>query len=802
MKLILQFITHLLFTLLTPYFLFGQSVTDSLLHSDNNKERKTVGLVLSGGGAKGIAHLGVIKVLEENGIPIDYITGTSMGAIVGGFYAAGYTSDELESFLRDPAFQVWVSGQIDPDDEFYFGRQERGAEWINFNIELDSNYTVSWDPTIVKDASLNFALSARLYKASFKANYDFDSLSIPFRCVGSDIFERKAITIKSGSIERGMRASMAVPLAFRPIKIDDKYLFDGGVYNNIPVDVMKEEFAPDMVIAVNLGAHDMIEEYPYENDSELVKGNVLKYIIMNNTYPEKDINLKKDVYLGLPVDEFSSADFTPVDTLMKIGYEYTLSQIDNIKTMYGDTQPKVQVKVSQYDSLFNPEAKDISYVELSDNLTFNQRLFLRNIIKPNRRKDTSIDELLERYNMLISNNYFNNIDAYFYYDSIDFNPRLHLDVTPNKKLRVGVGGNIASRNIGQAYLNGQFSVFTRSLNTVKLNAFAGAFYSSLKAEVESMYAKEIPFSLGAEFILNRWSYANAQELIFEPRDKLNLFRGDNYSGIKGSFATGRKSKITAFGGYFWNDDKYDQIIIVTDSSTDQSIPIDLIGKEKLKGWTYGLTWESNTLNTKTFPTRGRHFKVSAKNIIGESNFKIQLGQILEQTWERDWYTIQAQYEQYFPMKFFTLGVRGHAAYSTYEGSITLPSSLANSLAYYPLLDSKSLFLDGFRSPMFIAGGLKLIKELWSPSLQLHLEGHFFHSHIKYETKEGEFVPTVVKGDYLDFSDMDFAAAASVVYSSPIGPFSLSINHYNEEDHNFMILFNLGILLYNKKILEQ
>ncbi|WP_044204182.1 patatin-like phospholipase family protein [Flammeovirga sp. OC4] len=781
---------------------YCQSVTDESAFPKKDKNRKSVGLVLSGGGAKGIAHVGVIKVLEENGIPIDYITGTSMGAIVGGFYAAGYTSSEIEAFMRDPDFQAWVSGQIDPDDEFYFGRQQQGAEWINFNIELDSNYSVVWDPTIIKDATLNFALSARLYKASHDANYNFDSLSIPFRCIGSDIFERKAVTIKEGQLERAIRASMAVPLVFKPIKINDKYLYDGGVYNNLPVDVMKSDFNPDMVIVVNLGANDMLEEYPYENDEELVKGNVLKYIVMNNTYPEEDIDLTKDVYLGVPVDDYSAADFTPVDTLLSIGYNFASSKIDQISEMYGEDQPRAIPRKSSFDNLFTPNIKEINFVELNNDLSFNQRLFVRNIVKPNRRKSTSVDELLSGYNMLISNNYFSDIDAYFYYDSLDLDPRLHIDVTPNKKLRVGVGGNIASRNIGQAYISGQFSIFTQSLNTVKLNAFAGAFYSSFSAEIESMFAKEIPFSVSGEFILNRWNYANAQELIFEQRDKLNLLRKDNYAGLKACFATGRKSKLTAFGGYTFNEDKYDQIVVIADSTTGQGVPIDLIGNEKLDGWIFGLKWESNTLNAQKFPTKGRYFKISAKNILTYNRFNLMLNSAVNQSWNRDWYTLQAEYEQYFPMKIFTLGVKGHAAYSNYTESVTISASLANSMAYYPLLDSKSHFFEAFRSPRFLAGGLKIIRPLWSESFNVQLEGHAFHSTVKYVKGDTPLFPVVQEKSFWDFSDMDYALAASLVYNSPIGPFSLSINHYNVEDHNFMVLINLGILIYNKRMMEE
>ncbi|OHX68079.1 patatin-like phospholipase family protein [Flammeovirga pacifica] len=787
-------------------FLFTSLVTFSQSSSDNSqstppKKRKTVGLVLSGGGAKGIAHITVIKVLEEYGIPIDYITGTSMGAIVGGFYAAGYTSDELELFIRDPLFQDWISGKVNIEDQFYFGRQERGAEWVNFNIEYDSIYGLSWDPTMIPTGLLNYNLSARLYKRSKEINYDFDSLDIPFRAVVSDIFERKAIAVGKGELMNAIRGSMAVPLIFSPVKIDDKYVYDGGIYNNIPVDIMKEEFNPDMVIAVNLGAHDMFEEYPYDRDEELVKGNVLKFIVMNNVYP-KDLDDKKDIYLGVPVDEYSAADFTPVDSLLAIGDRFARTMIDSVVKVYGEDQPKVKPRPSRFNSLFDPDEKVISHVDLGDNLSFGQRLFVRNIVKPNRRKKASMDDLYNGYSMLLSNNYFNNLDAYFYYDSLDEDPKLHIDVFPNKKVRLGVGGNIASRNIGQFYINTQFNVFTRSLNTVSLNAMGGSFYNSVKFEVESLYAKQLPFSLGAEFIHNRWNYANASELIFEKRNSLNVLRKDNYFGGKISTAMGRKFKFTGFGGYFWNNDNYDQVYLVDVDSSGTQVSANLIGHDKHNGLTTGLLWESNTLNRKQFADEGRHVKVSGKYIWSENIYDIFFTQKTSANEDRNWYTLQAQYEEYFNLKFLTLGVRGHATWSNYEASFSTPSTLANSPIYYPLVDSKTIFNSSFRGPRFFAGGIKLIKSLFTPNFKLSLEGHAFTTDTRYSSDKNEIIPNVKKYTFFSKETMDYASSAALIYHSPIGPLSISASHYSEDDFNLLFLFNIGIIMHNKRILEE
>ena len=154
---------------------------------------QSVAVVLSGGGAKGMAHIGVLKALEENNIPIDYIAGTSMGAIVGGMYACGFTIDEMIEHFNSEEFAIWLSGEIEEEYQFYYKRDDNDAEWINARFDIDTVISPRFVPTsIISPVQMDFAFLKFFSRPSAACGYDFDKLMIPFRCVASNIEDNQA----------------------------------------------------------------------------------------------------------------------------------------------------------------------------------------------------------------------------------------------------------------------------------------------------------------------------------------------------------------------------------------------------------------------------------------------------------------------------------------------------------------------------------------------------------------------------------------------------------------------------------
>ena len=207
-------------------------------------EGPKIGLVLGGGGAKGAAEVGVLKVLEKYGIKPDYIVGTSIGSIVGGLYAAGYSAAELETMFQT---QEWLTLLTDRSCTFANEPYKvvDGVTYI-FGFPIIDRQAIGLG--VMKGSSIEHMLDSM---TSAKGCKDFASLKIPFSCVAADIRSGKEVILHEGSVAKAMRASMAIPGVFKPVEIDNHMLVDGGMLNNLPVDVCRKMGA-DIIIAVDL----------------------------------------------------------------------------------------------------------------------------------------------------------------------------------------------------------------------------------------------------------------------------------------------------------------------------------------------------------------------------------------------------------------------------------------------------------------------------------------------------------------------------------------------------------------------
>jgi len=278
-----------------------------------NSKRLRIGLVLSGGGARGFAHIGVLKVLEENNIPIDYIVGTSMGSIVGGVYALGLTPEDIETVVTgihwDKVFDDFARRSTNRfrrklDKYDFFGIKRIGITRGGLKLP----------PGIIEGQQIELALD-RLAYPGFGIE-DFDKLSIPYRAIATDIETGKPFIIKDGNIARAMRASMSIPGALPAITIDGKLLVDGGIANNIPVDVVRRMGA-DIVIVVDVSE-------PLADKEEIQSGidvtGQLTTIMTRRVADQQLATLNDSDILIIPAEkDISSSDFNKYPVLISAG---------------------------------------------------------------------------------------------------------------------------------------------------------------------------------------------------------------------------------------------------------------------------------------------------------------------------------------------------------------------------------------------------------------------------------------------------------------------------------------------------
>ena len=282
---------------------------------DSIPGRKKVGVVLSGGGAKGMAHIGVLKVLEEAGIPVDVITGTSMGSIIGGLYAIGYNANSLDSVVRKQDWSYVITDKEDLRNQSLSDRSKQYKYVISTGISF-SKKNKSGDGGIIKGKNL-----AELFGqlcTGYTDSLDFTKdLKIPFACVATNIIDNSEVDFHSGRLPQAMRASMAIPAAFAPVRLGDKVLVDGGLKNNYPADIAKEMGA-DIIIGVT------VQGDPKKADD--IKGTIgiLSQIVDVNCKNKLEENLAMtDLHLQINTTGYGTASFSSVaiDTLVRRGEE-------------------------------------------------------------------------------------------------------------------------------------------------------------------------------------------------------------------------------------------------------------------------------------------------------------------------------------------------------------------------------------------------------------------------------------------------------------------------------------------------
>lgn len=302
---------HLLcFTVLLVFNgIFNESEAFQQVRTAN--DRPKIGLVLSGGGAKGMAHVGVIRAMEKAGIRPDYVVGTSMGSVVGGLYAMGYSSDELEQIIRSIDWDLIISNRVGFETVAFEEKEYYNRYLLEFPIR---NGKISLPSGLIEGQMLSEVLQYYTWPARKYRN--FDEFPIPFRCIATDISSGKPIAFKEGYLHDALRSSIAIPTAFTAFQLDSTMVVDGGVVNNFPVDVVREMGA-EFVIGVNVSDEDFIRAEKLEGFAA-----ILMQLSMAESLSKTAENIKQtNIYIKPDLGPYGTASFDDFDAILKIGDE-------------------------------------------------------------------------------------------------------------------------------------------------------------------------------------------------------------------------------------------------------------------------------------------------------------------------------------------------------------------------------------------------------------------------------------------------------------------------------------------------
>ena len=309
-------------------FLFILMLSASFLLQAQNDTirppRLKVGVVLGGGGAKGAAHIGALKYIEEMGIPVDYVAGTSMGSIIGGFYAMGYTPDELSQLIANMNWSQYIGNKIDRPMMSEEMRQRNSTLLLQVPFSHENLFDRDPNATFISQlpsAYVNNSSLINLFNdlcVGYQEEMDFNDLPIPFACVATDMITGDEVVLRSGSVPTAMRASMAIPGVFSPVTIGDKVLVDGGLVNNFPADVLREMGA-DIIIGIEVTSTKNITA----NDLKSLPQVFARLLVTSTSAKRTENRQMCDVHIIPDISGFGMLSFTPeaIDTLVDRGYK-------------------------------------------------------------------------------------------------------------------------------------------------------------------------------------------------------------------------------------------------------------------------------------------------------------------------------------------------------------------------------------------------------------------------------------------------------------------------------------------------
>ena len=328
------------------------------LQMDHHRQRYPVLLALSGGGARGLTVVGILRAFEEKGIEVKAVAGTSIGGIIGGLYASGYTPDELSEIVTDLDFNAFFSNSPSRTSMLLTRRQERDRHLLSIRFD-------GLRPVIPRGLTAGQKLTSLITELTTKASYqsgaEFSRLSIPFKTICTDIVSGQEVVLDSGSIADAMRATMAFPLAFTGLEDENRVLMDGGMVTPIPVALVKGmENSKYPVVAINTASRLLPKE---ELITPVDIANQVTSIMTADQLAEQ---LKQaDFVINPPIDDFVSSDFKHKDSLIAIGYSSGLKAADSIIELISRESSSVEYPIGQVTvSGLTPEGQGIIHDRL------------------------------------------------------------------------------------------------------------------------------------------------------------------------------------------------------------------------------------------------------------------------------------------------------------------------------------------------------------------------------------------------------------------------------------------------------
>lgn len=743
-------------------------------------QSQKIGLVLSGGGATGMAHVGVLKALEEYGIKVDYITGTSAGALIGSLYAAGYSPEQIESFILSDDFQLMAKGGNLPQQGFLLRKEEAHAGMFSLAFSKDSLLKKSLPTSFVSSSYLDFTMLKLLGIRSSQLDNDFNKLFVPFRCVASDISKKESVVFSSGSLNEAVRASMTYPFYLKPLEVDNVLLFDGGLYNNFPADIMYQDFSPDYIIGSNVSYNASAP------DADDLIGQLTNMLVSHTDF---DLPCEEG-FIIIPNTNVSSFSFDDAEKAILDGYTSTINVIDSLLTNIQQlsTKQEIQARRNQFLeqlTIKEPNIRSVVIDSRGDRAPYARKAMIRS----NKHERLELEKIERRYYRLYATP---QID--FIYPTLELRPdssyNLHLNVRKSKDFKVDVGGHVSSRPVNTGYLGLTYQTTGSVLTSTKLESYFGKFYGSAKASFKLDLPLVFPFSTNAYFAINRWDYFRSFATFFEDVQPSFLVQNEMYAGVRLDLPVGNNMITSIDGRGFQIDDRYYQ--------TQQFTNKDTADVTHLDGLSASWSITQNSLNRKQFANSGHFFRLKFRYVYGDeqslSGSTSPNSYYNEKT--HSWINLSLEYQSFIVDEpVFHFGIHGKMVFNSQSLFSNYTASLLSMTEFSLVPDAKTYFLPEYRSPQFIGLGFNAIFTI-KRKFDIRFDGYYYQPFIRLDVDANgnQSYSKPFKGDVL-------MGSASLIYNSFIGPLRVTTNFFPNQDQPVTFQMSLGYILFNERAIR-
>lgn len=746
--------------------------------------RESVGLVLSGGGAKGIAHVGVIKALEDNEIPIDYVTGTSMGAIVGSLYSCGWSPEKMLDFFTSSDFADWSSGTINPDHIYYYYQPDPTPKWVSVNVSFKKKVSLPTQiiPTsLISPLPMNIEFLNLYGKYSKQCGENFNHLFVPFRCVASDVYHKRKVVFGSGSLGEAVRASMSFPMVFRPIEVNGTLLYDGGIYDNFPVNVMQQDFNPDFIIGVSVSNAD---SKPESGD---MYGQVEDMIIQNNDYT---VPADKGVKIQVPVLNFGVLQFDKARTIYEIGYKKGLEMVDSIKS-------RISARVALEDvtrrrEAFAADTRPLEFDSVNvEGIKGSQARYLKYLFTDDKRIAFGMPHTIEAYYRAVTDGSLSNLVPTVQFKS-EGHDILNLEATPRRPWTLAVGGFLTTSTNSNLYFSAGYHTLGHNSLDVSFSAWLGQAYFAGMGNAKFALRTNIPSYVELTGVLSQQKYYDNEVMFYKSANPIYITEVDNYLRASYVWAIGMHMKgyASIAGGYI--SDTYYPGRSMDERGLDRD-------KTKYKVGVIRLGVDANSLDNQMFPSAGERWFVNMDLSLQSSRF-LPNGHHSEATpWDkRPIASFEVLWKKFYGLnKYIRVGVMANGYATLQRLNQNYTNTKIHAPAFAPTPATQNYFNVAFRSDNYLAAGLI---PMWTPLKRLQIRGDFYvYQAIRNLEDRGEREVARWHGW---MHKPEFLGEVAAIYNLPFASVSVYGNYLSSPSRNWNFGISIGLLFQAPKLLRR